>query len=144
MPGEEVLVIRNEDGRLRCFGGGDHRFPTPGEGSAIREVLTHHEPGHDAGTGHIDLRTAVIGRLAKVWRSDSQSLGRYLKNSYTGLPRGRATRPDERSLILHGKDAPVSDGLARVIRSFDLERRSVRVVFDERERMLPADRRLEA
>jgi hypothetical protein len=47
-------------------------------------------------------------------------------------------------LILHGKDAPVSDWLARVIRRFDLDRRSVRAVFDEHERMLPADRRLVA
>ncbi len=65
-----------------------------------------------------------------------------LKNSYTGPHRERVTRPDERSLILHGKDAPVPDGWARVIRSFEMEQRSVRVVVDEHERKLPADRRL--
>jgi hypothetical protein len=32
-------MIRNEDGRLQCVGGGYHRFPMPGVGSVIREAL---------------------------------------------------------------------------------------------------------
>jgi hypothetical protein len=77
-------------------------------------VLSCHELGHDAEVGHIDLWPSVIDRVAEVWRKDT----------------------------LHGKDAPVSDWLARVIRRFDLDRRSVRVVYDEHERILPPDRRL--
>ena len=43
-------------------------------------------------------------------------------------------------MIFHGKDAPVLDWVPIVVRKFDLDRRSVRVLFDEHERMLPEDR----
>ena len=107
-------MMRGEAGRLRCLTGGYYWFPTPGDGSVSWEVLSCHELGHDAEVGHIDLWPSVIDRVAEVWRKHT----------------------------LHGKDAPVSDWLARVIRRFHLDRRSVRAVFDEHERMLPSDRRL--
>jgi hypothetical protein len=108
------------------------------------EVLTCHDLGRDAEVGHICLWPSVIDRLAEVWRKDARVLGRRLRDAYSGLPRGRVTRPGSRSLVLHGDDAPVSDWLLRVILGFDLDRRSIRVVYDEHERMLPADRRLVA
>jgi hypothetical protein len=46
-----------------------------------------------------------------------------------------------RFLIFHGKDAPVTDWVPMVVRKFDLDRRKVKVTFDEHERMLPEDRR---
>ena len=107
-------MMRVEAGRLRCLIGGYCWFPIPGDGLLSWEVLSCHELGHDAEVGHIDLWPSVIDRVAEVWRKHT----------------------------LHGKDAPVSDWLARVIRRFDLDRRSVRVVYDEHERMLPLDRRL--
>ena len=137
-------MMRVEAARLRCLTGGYYWFPIPGDGSSTWEVLTCHELGHDAEVGHIDLWPSVIDRLAEVWCKDPRILGRQLRLFYTGLPRGRITRFKGRSLILHGRDAPVSDWLARVIRRFDLDRLSVRVVFDEHERMLPSDRRLMA
>ena len=106
--------MRGEAGRLRCLTGGYYWFPIPGDGLLSWEVLSCHELGHDAEVGHIDLWPSVIDRVAEVWRKHT----------------------------LHGKDAPFSDWLARVIRRFDLDRRSVRVVYDEHERMLPSDRRL--
>ena len=135
-------MMRSEAGLLRCLTGGYYWFPFSGDGLLSWEVLSCHELGHDAEVGHIDLWPSVIDRLAEVWCKDPRILGRRLRLSYTGLPRGRITRFKGRSLILHGRDAPVSDWLARVIRRFDLDRRSVRVVYDEHERMLPSDRRL--
>jgi hypothetical protein len=41
----------------------------------------------------------------------------------------------------HGKDAPVSDLVPMVVRKFDLDRRSFKVLFDEHGQMLPEDRR---
>ena len=136
--------MRGEAGRLRCLTGGYYWFPIPGDGLLSWEVLSCHELGHDAEVGHIDLWPSVIDRLAEEWRKDARFLRRELRDCYAGLPRGRVTRPEDRSLVLHGKDAPVSDWLARVIRRFDLDRRSVRVLYDEHERMLPADLRLMA
>jgi hypothetical protein len=47
------------------------------------------------------------------------------------------TRPGGRSLILHGNDTPVPDWEDQVIPAFRLDRRELRVLFDEHERLLP-------
>jgi hypothetical protein len=142
MPEEAIPMMRIEAGRLHCLTWGYYWFPILGDGSLTWEVLTCHDLGHDAGVGHLDFRPSVIDRLAEVWRKDAGVVRRELRDCYAGLPRGRVTRPGGRYLLLHRKDAPVADWLARVIRSFDLDQRSVRVVYVEYERMLPADRRL--
>jgi hypothetical protein len=134
-------MIGGGRGRRRGLTGAYYWFPVPGEGSVTWQVLTCHDLGRDAEVGHIDLWPAVIDRLAEAWREHAGRLRRRLRDAYSGLPRGRVTRPGGRSLVLHGQDAPVSDWVSRVILRFDLDRRSVRVVFDEHERMLPADRR---
>lgn len=133
-------MARDEAGILRRLTGGYYWFPMPVDGSVLWDVLTCHELGHDSEVGHIDLWPFVIDRLAAAWSRDASTLLRKLRNAYTGLPRGRVTRPGSRSLILHGNDAPIPHWLPRVIRRFDLERCSIRVVYDEHERMLDADR----
>jgi hypothetical protein len=120
--------------------GGFYWFPTPAIDSVIWQVLTCHELGCDADVGHVDLWTLVIDRLATAWRRDERLLRKHLKNHYTGLPRGRVTQQKSRFMIFHGNDAPVSDWVPMVVRKFDLNRRSVRVLFDEHERMLAEDR----
>ena len=130
MPGEQSFMT-----------GGYYWFPTPAIGSVTWQVLTCHELGCDAEVGHVDLWTLVIDRLATVWRRDGRLIKKHLKNNYTGLPRGRLTHVKNQFMIFHGKDSPVSDWVPMVVRKFDLNRRSVRVLFDEHERMLPEDRR---
>jgi hypothetical protein len=82
----------------------------------------------------------VIERLATAWGRDVQGLRKHLKRHCYGLPRGRVTRPEKRFLILHGRDAPVKEWLPIVLRKFDLERRSVKVLFDEHEVTFTSDR----
>ena len=80
-------------------------------------------------------------RLASAWHKDAAVLRRLLRNCEYGLPRGRVTRPGKRFLILHGEDSPCTDWLERVVLAFRLDRRSVRVLFDEHERTMAEDRR---
>jgi hypothetical protein len=104
------------------------------------QVLTCHELGCDADVGHVDRWTLVVDRLAAAWRLDGRLIRKSLKNNYTGLPRGRMTQVKNRFMVFHGGDAPVPDWVPMVVTTFDLTRRSVRVLFDEHERMLPEDR----
>jgi hypothetical protein len=83
----------------------------------------------------------VIERLATGWGRDVQALRKHLKTNCYGLPRGRVARPEKRFLILHGRDAPMKEWLPIVLQKFDLERRSVKVLFDEHEVMFTSDRR---
>ena len=139
MPGEQTSM--NEIAQSVSLTGGYYWFPTSVTGSMTWQVLTCHELGCDADVGHVDLWTLVIDHLATAWRRDGRLIKKYLKNNYTGLPRGRVTQAQNRFMIFHGKDAPVPDWVPMVVRKFDLNRRSVRVLFDEHERMLPEDRR---
>ena len=120
--------------------GGYYWFPTPAMASVSWTVLTCHELGCDAEVGHVDFWPFVIDRLAKAWRRDGRALTDYLKNHYTGLPRGRITQPKNVFTIFHGKDSPVPDWVPMVVRKFDLNRRSVKVIFDDHEQMLAENR----
>jgi hypothetical protein len=132
---------RNSEARSVSLTGGYYWFPTPTIGSLTWQVLTCHELGCDAEVGHVDLWTLVIDRLATAWRREGRFIQRSLKNNYTGLPRGRVTQVKNRFMILHGNDSPVPDWVPMVMTKFELNRRSVIVLFDEHERMLPEDRR---
>ena len=105
-------------------------------------MVTSHQLGFDAETGHGEMWDAVIERLALAWAKDAAVRRRVLKDCYYGLPRGRVTRPGRRFLDLHGDDAPRTDWLERVLVAFDLDRCSVRVLFDEHERTMAEDRKL--
>jgi hypothetical protein len=97
--------------------------------------------GFDSEAGHVDLWPSVIDRLAKTCDRDARILRRLLKDRYYGLPRGRVTRPAGRSLVLHGRDAPRPDWEESVMRRFDLDPRSVGILYDEHETMMAEDRR---
>jgi hypothetical protein len=120
--------------------GGFYWFPSRNADSIVWHLLACHELGCDGDVGHVDLWPLVIDRLAIVWRRDARVLMRYLENNYTGLPRGRVTKVQDRFVIFHGKDAPVDNWVPMVVKKFDLERQPVKVVFDEHERMIPEDR----
>jgi hypothetical protein len=132
MPGEQLSMTE--------LTGGYYWFPIPANDSVAWQVLTCHELGCDADVGHVDLWTVVIDRLASAWRRDRRLIRKSLKNNYTGLPRGRVTEVKNKFMIFHGNDSPVPDWVPMVVRKFDLNRRSVKVLFDEHERMLPEDR----
>jgi hypothetical protein len=120
--------------------GGYYWFPTLSDSWVTWTVLTCHELGCDAEVGHVDLWTMALDRLATIWRRDARVIQKYLKNNYTGLPRGRVTEQKNRFMIFHGDDAPVPHWVPMVVSKFNLNWRSVKVLFDEHERMLPEDR----
>jgi hypothetical protein len=128
------------DPRAVPLEGGYYWLPSRGDGLVTWEVLTCHELGFDAEAGHVDFWPAVIDRLAKSWRREPQVLQRVLTNECYGLPRGRVTRPERLSLILHGNDAPIACWQDKVIRRFDLDCRSIKVLQDTHETMLPDKR----
>jgi hypothetical protein len=121
--------------------GGYYWFPTQTGGSISWDVLTCQDLGYGPDDGHFDLWPSVIDRLASAWNRDQRRLRRLLSRHCYGLPRGRVTRPEQRSLVLHGHDSPVPDWLGRVVGRFDLDRRSLKTLFDEHERTFAQDRR---
>lgn len=120
------------------FTGGYYWFPTPVPGGVTWSIVTcrylgcHSDAGHDA-----DLWPRLMVPLAAAWGKDAQRLKRRLALSYTGLPRGRVTRPEKTFLILHGKDSPTAGWEEMVIASFGLAKRKVKFVFDGHETQLP-------
>src|SRR4051812_26955599 len=112
--------------RPRPLTGGYYWYPESSDGLISWHVLTCHDLGSGPDVGHVDLWPAVIERLAASWGRDARSLGRLLSDGYTGLPRGRCTRPGRRYMILHGDDAPVADWQERIVRAFHLEDRAYR------------------
>ncbi len=127
------------DPRPRPLIGGYYWFPSPAGGGPTWAVLTCHDLGSDAEVGHVDLWPAVVDHLEAAWGRDAGGLRRRLSGRYSGLPRGRVTRPGRTVLILHGDDAPVADWREKLIEGFRLGGRSHRFLFDEHERMLPGD-----
>lgn len=119
---------------------GYYWFPTPAPDAVgiswsvvtCRDLGCGPDAGHDA-----DLWPRLIDRLAASWGRDAQALRRRLDQSYTGLPRGRVTRPEKEFLILHGNNSPIPGWQGQVIGAFSLTGRRVRILFDEHETMIP-------
>jgi hypothetical protein len=102
-----------------------------------RDLDCGSDDGHDA-----DLWPRLIERLAASWHKDLSVLSRRLRQSYTGLPRGRVTRPEKSYLILHGNDSPLPDWQAQVVAAFRLTGRRYRILYDEHETMITAHTRV--
>jgi hypothetical protein len=120
--------------------GGYYWFPTREAAGVTWKVLTCHDLGYGAETGHDNLWPSLVDRLADAWGKDRQVLARHLGDHYTGLPRGRITGPGGRFLVWHGNDAPVGNWKTRVRRAFGLESVPLKAVFDEHETTLDEDR----
>jgi len=112
-------------------------FPRPFEDRVQWTVMTCHDLGRSPETGHVRLWPCVLERLAAAWSRDGKALVLRLGLYYTGLPRGRVSRPGKTSLILHGKDAPIAGWEELVIDRFQLSGRRVKILFDEHETQIP-------
>jgi len=120
------------------YTGGYYWFPTPSPEGITWSIVTcrdlgcHSDAGHDA-----DLWPRLMVPLARAWGKDALILRKKLALSYTGLPRGRVTRPVKTFLVLHGKDSPIQIWEQWVIESFRLSGRQVKFIYDEHETMIP-------
>ena len=137
-PTNPGLTLPDQIRGTKPFTGGYYWFPTPSPDGITWSIVTcrdlgcHSDAGHDA-----DLWPRLMVPLAKTWGKEAEALKRRLALSYTGLPRGRVTRPEKVFLILHGNDSPVDKFQEMVIESFRLSGRTVRFLFDAHETQLP-------
>lgn len=124
--------------RAKPFTGGYYWFPSPGPDGVTWSVVTCRDLGCRSQAGHdAELWPRLMALLAAAWGKDDRALKRKLALSYTGLPRGRVTRPEGTYLVLHGKDSPVPGWEEIVIAGYRLSGRRVKFVFDEHETMIP-------
>jgi hypothetical protein len=136
------LPISDQSQGTKPYRGGYYWLPTPSPDGitwsvvSCRDLDCGTDAGHDA-----DLWPRLMVPLAVAWGTDSQILKKRLALSYTGLPRGRVTRPDKTFLVLHGQDSPAAGWEEMVIESFRLSGRKVKFVYDEHETQLPGHHR---
>ncbi len=127
--------------RGRPFVGGYYWLPTPSldaAGGVDWSVVSCRDLGCDAGAGHdAELWPRLMVPLAAAWGRDARILRRRLALCYTGLPRGRLSRPAGTFLVFHGDDAPIRTWKELVVEEFRLSGRKMRFVFDEHETMIP-------
>jgi hypothetical protein len=144
-PDEPGISPGDPDGRgsdpdrgSRPLLGGYYWFPTPAPNGITWSIVTCRDLGCNSDAGHdADLWPRLMVPLAAAWGKDALILKRRLALSYTGLPRGRVTRPEKTFLVLHGKDSPVRGWEQMVISSFRLSGRRVKFIFDGHETQLP-------
>lgn len=120
------------------FTGGYYWLPSPSPAGITWVVVTCRDLGCGKDAGHdADLWPRLMAPLAEAWGKDAQVIKKQLALSYTGLPRGRVTRPEKTFLVLHGDDSATAVWWEMVIQSFRLSGRKVRFVFDEHETQIP-------
>jgi len=123
------------------FTGGFYWLPTPTSGptaSATWSVVTSRDLGCEPDAGHdADLWPLLLDLLADAWGRDRKSFHRRLRQCYTGLPRGRVTRPGRTFLVLHGDDAPISGWEDLVVEKCQLGSSRFTMIFDEHETPIP-------
>jgi len=87
----------------------------------------------------------VLDRLAILWDKDPAKLRRAIGDNYAGLPRGRVGKIMGGFVLSHGDDAPIKNGLRKVLSAFNLsalakiDPKKVKVAADEHETMLAGD-----
>ena len=119
------------------YKGGYYWLPTPSPNGITWSIVTCRDLGCYADAGHdADLWPRLMAPLAATWGKDAQILKKKLALSYTGLPRGRVTRPEKTFLVLHGKDSPIPMWEHLIIEGFRLSDHKVKFVHDEHETMI--------
>ena len=107
----------------KAMTGGYYWLPAPNAGGISWTVANCRDLGCGPDAGHDAERwPKLIDRLAATWGKDGKTLKRRLDLHYTGLPRGRVTRPAKEYLILHGNDSPIPGWQVLVTESFGLGR----------------------
>jgi len=154
IPPDEAVTLPTNPGLIppdrirgkKPFSGGYYWFPTPSPNGITWSIVTCRDLGCHSDDGHnADLWPRLMVPLAKAWGKEAEALKRRLALSYTGLPRGRVTRPEKVFLILYGNDSPIAGWEGMVIESFRLSGRNVKFLFDAHETQLPGhSRTLEA
>jgi len=130
-------TVSNRTRNTKPFTGGYYWLPTPAPEGITWSVVSCRDLGCGADAGHdADLWPRLMVPLAVAWGKDAQILKKRLVLSYTGLPRGRVTRPDKTFFVLHGKNSPIPMWEQLIIESFRLSGRKVRFVYDEHEIMI--------
>ncbi len=131
------LPTSDQSQGTKPYRGGYYWLPIPSPDGITWSVVTCRDLGCGADAGHDEvLWPRLMVLLAKAWGKDAEVLKRRLALSYTGLPRGRITRPEKMFLVFHGKDSPISGWQAAIIASFRLSGRDVKFIFDEHETQL--------
>jgi len=132
------LPTSDQSQGTKPYRGGYYWLPIPSPDGITWSVVTCRDLGCSADAGHdADLWPRLMDPLAAAWGKDAQNLKKKLALSYTGLPRGRVTRPEKTFLVLHGKDSPIPMWEQLVIESFRLSGRKVKFIYDEHETMIP-------
>ena len=133
-PTDQDLGSSGEGRGAGPFTGGYYWLPTPRPDGVTWAVVTCRDLGCGADAGHdADLWPCLMAPLAEVWGREAQILRRRLRLCYTGLPRGRVTRPGGTFLILHGNDSPSARWAEMVITAFHLAGYEPKLLFDEHE-----------
>lgn len=136
------LSTSDQSQRTKPYRGGYYWLPAPSPEGITWSVVSCRDLGCGADAGHdADLWPRLMVPLAVAWVKDARTLKRRLALSYTGLPRGRVTRPDKTFLVLHGEDSPISGWKEAVIASFRLAGREVKFIFDDHETQLSGHHR---
>jgi hypothetical protein len=134
-PRQGVAIVLRRSDPSRSVTGPFYWFPSPGQDSPCWGLLAGHDFGLDPDTGHVELWRHVLTRLAAAWGKEATFVKR-LALAYTGLPRGRVTKPGRVYLVLHGNDAPTTGLEGRIRLHFDLGRQQVKLLYDEHETMI--------
>lgn len=118
--------------------GGYYWLPSPADSGIRWTVVTCHQLGCEPDDGHdAVLWPRFLDLLAHAWGKDARQLRRALALSYTGVPRGRVTKPGKDYLVLHGEDSPSTSWKEEVVEAFHLPRGRVNFLYDEHETMIP-------
>lgn len=137
-PNTPDLPTSDQGRGAKPYRGGYYWLPAPSPEGITWSVLSCRDLGCGTDAGHdADLWPRLMVPLAATWGKDAQILKKKRALFYTGLPRGRVTRPDKTFLVLHGQDSPVQIWKVLVIEGFRLSGRRVKFSFDEHETQLP-------
>jgi hypothetical protein len=113
--------------------------PRPMSGGRGWDLVTCHDLGAPDSASHREIWPSVVDRLAALWDRERNEFQQRLRDHYYGLPRGRVTNPKAGCVILHGNDAPLTDGLTLVRVRFRLSGANARTLFVDDEQTRATD-----
>ncbi len=113
------------------------------------ELDPYYDSDFRGNTMHDKMWKYVVEKLAIYWNKEPQKLLRRLRDNYAGLPRGRIGKIGVSRyglggwVVSHGDDAPIPDGLNKVLSAFNLiainKAGKVKIAPDDHEQMMEGD-----